>query len=122
MLPEDVYSDLWNTMDELLIEHPELSELWLDRATLETIRGKFPSKEEQRDYFKRRAFTAMVLEKLFRAWRAKDEGGESSSEDEEGISIDNPELWRIWSDDIRSEYSDYPDFVDYVEKNVFDLD
>lgn len=117
--PND-YSELWNEMDELLIQFPELSELWLEREKLEALQLKYPGKDDLRDYFRRRAFTSLVMEKVFRVFESIEERGEGEEgEEEEGLTLDNPELWRIWKEDVRDEYSDYPEFIDYVEKNVF---
>ena len=120
MFPGDVYSDLWSTMDQLLIQYPELSELWLNRDTLAAIRARYPTQDAQREYFRKRAFTAMVVEKIFRVFQLREEV--ESAEDTEGITIDNPELWRIWSEDLRAEYSEYPEFIEYIEKEVFGSD
>lgn len=117
--PND-YSELWNEMDELLIQFPELSELWLEREKLEALQLKYPGKDDLRDYFRRRAFTSLVMEKVFRVFESMEERGEGEEgEEEEGLTLDNPELWRIWKEDVRDEYSDYPEFIEYVEKNVF---
>lgn len=114
------YSDLWNEMDELLIQYPELSELWLDRDKLATLRVKYPGKDDLKDYFRKRAFTSLVMENIFRIFEATPEGGgDSEGEEAEGITLDNFDLWRIWSEDVRDEYSEYPEFIEYVEKNVF---
>lgn len=114
------YSDLWNEMDELLIQYPELSELWLDRDKLASLRSKYPAKDELKDYFRKRAFTSLVMENIFRIYEASTEGDGGSDEGEgEGITLDNGDLWRIWSEDVRDEYSEYPEFIEYVEKNVF---
>jgi hypothetical protein len=121
MYEQKDYSELWNEMDELLIQYPELSELWLERDKLEELQLKYPGKEDLRDYFRKRAFTSLVMEKVFRVFENLEEegGGEEGQEEEEGLALDNPELWRIWKEDVRDEYSDFPEFVDYVEKNVF---
>lgn len=114
------YSNLWNEMDGLLIEYPELSELWLDRDKLVDLRLKYPAKEDLKEYFRKRAFTSLVMENIFRIFElSTDAEGDGSEEEGEGITLDNPELWRIWSLDVSDEYSDYPEFVEYVEKNVF---
>lgn len=116
------YSGLWSEMDELLIEHPELSELWLDRDKLSALQNKYPAKEDLKEYFRKRAFTSLVMEDLFRIFELRPEDGDDVDEEgdeAEGITLDNAELWRIWSEDVRDEYSDYPEFVEYVEKNVF---
>jgi hypothetical protein len=113
------YSDLWSEMDELLIEYPELSELWLDRGKISDLRLKYPVKEDLKDYFRKRAFTSLVMENIFRIFELTGEAEGEEAEDKEGITLDNPELWRIWSEDVSDEYSDYPEFIEYVEKNVF---
>lgn len=114
------YSNLWNEMDELLIQYPELSELWLDREKLAALRVKYPGKDDLKDYFRKRAFTSLVMENIFRIFESTTDGTAGSEEEEaEGITLDNSDLWRIWSEDVRDEYSDYPEFVEYVEKNVF---
>lgn len=114
------YSNLWNEMDGLLIEYPELSELWLDRDKLVDLRLKYPAKEDLKEYFRKRAFTSLVMENIFRIFElSTDAEGDGSEEEGEGITLDNPELWQIWSLDVSDEYSDYPEFVEYVEKNVF---
>ncbi len=114
------YSELWNEMDELLIQYPELSELWLDREKLVTLRNRYPGKDDLREYFRKRAFTALVMEKIFRVYELTEgESAMEESEEEESITIDNPELKRIWLEDVKDEYSDYPDFVDYVNQNIF---
>ncbi len=115
MYGEEDYSELWNDMDELLIEHPELSELWLDREKLATLRARYPAKEDLREYFRKRAFTALVIEKIFRVFEMTEEG----EEEVEGITLDNPELHRIWSEDVKDEYADFPEFVEFVEREVF---
>ena len=120
MMPSDIYSELWSTLDELLIQYPELSELWLNRETLSSIRVKYPSKEAQREYLRKRAFAGMVVEKIFRVFQIQNEVG--ANQEEEGISIDNPELWSIWSEDLRSEYTEYPEFIEYIEREVFGRD
>ncbi len=112
---ESDYSELWNEMDEMLIQYPELSELWLDRDKLSALRSKYPAKDDLKDYFRRRAFTALVMEKVFRVFEAAQAG----EEEVEGLTLDNPELWRIWNEDVKDEYSDFPEFVDFVDKNVF---
>jgi hypothetical protein len=112
---ESDYSELWNEMDEMLIQYPELSELWLDRDKLATLRSRFPGKDDLKDYFRKRAFTALVIEKVFRVFEAL----QDESEEAEGITLDNPELWRIWNDDVKDEYTDYPEFIDFVAKSVF---
>lgn len=120
MNAENGYSDLWSEMDELLIEHPELSELWLETDKLAKLRGKYTNKQELDEYFRKRAFTSLVMENIFRVFESREEGeGTREEDDSEGITLDNPELWRIWSEDVSDEYSDYPEFVEYVEKNVF---
>ncbi len=111
------YSELWNDMDELLIEYPELSELWLDRDKLAKLRSRYPAKEDLKEYFRKRAFTSLVMEKIFRVYEAIEEGGEES--EVEGITLDNPELYRIWNEDVKEEYSDFAEFVEYVEQEVF---
>ncbi len=111
---ESDYSELWNEMDEMLIQYPELSELWLDRDKLSALRSKYPAKDDLKDYFRRRAFTALVMEKVFRVFEAAQAG----EEEVEGLTLDNPELWRIWNEDVKDEYSDFPEFVDFVDKNV----
>ena len=118
-MTNEIYSDLWSTTEALLIEYPELSELWLDRATLNTIRGKYVNKDEQREYYRKRAFTAMVMEKLFRAFQVRDEVGPGADEEGEGITIDNDALHDIWRDDLRAEYEEYPDFIEFIENEVF---
>ncbi len=118
MYDETDYSDLWNEMDEMLIQYPELSELWLDRDKLASLRSKYSSKDDLKDYFRKRAFTALVIEKVFRVFEAAQDG----EEEVEGITLDNPELWRIWNEDVKDEYSDYPEFVDFVEKIIFTRD
>ncbi len=114
------YSELWNEMDELLIQYPELSELWLDRDKLVTLRNRYPGRDDLREYFRKRAFTALVMEKIFRVYELM-EGEEPVEEEEaeESITIDNPELKRIWNEDVKDEYSDYPEFIEYVEQNIF---
>ncbi len=124
------YEDLWSTMDELLVQYPELSELWLDRDTLSAIRSKFQTRDEQREYFRKRAFVSLVIEKIFRMFEEsameseleedeeEEEVEEGQAEEQETLTIDNPDFWKIWTDDIKNEYSDYPEFVDYVEQNV----
>src|SRR5712692_6282307 len=120
MYERNDYADLWNEMDELLIRYPELSELWLDRDKLAGLRLKYPRDEELRGYFRKRAFTSLVMEKVFRVYESpEEEDGEEEGEGSEGLTIDNPELWRIWNEDVRDEYSDYAEFIEYVEKNVF---
>jgi hypothetical protein len=117
---QNEYSDLWSEMDELLIEHPELSELWLDRDKLASLRVKYTTKEELKEYYRKRAFTSLVMENIFRIFESGQEDQTDQTGDEvEGITLDNPELWRIWSEDVRDEYSDYPEFIEYVDKNVF---
>ncbi len=114
------YSELWNEMDELLIQYPELSELWLDPDKLAALQVKYIGKEDLKDYFRKRAFTSLVMEKVFRVFESLEETREEEGEQEvEGLTLDNPELWRIWKEDVRDEYSDYPEFIEYVEKNVF---
>ncbi len=115
MYEQEEYGELWNDMDELLIEYPELSELWLDRDKLSVLRGRYPAKEDLKDYFRKRAFTALVMEKIFRVWEMTNEGQEET----EGITVDNSELQRIWREDVKDEYADFPEFVDFVEKEVF---
>ncbi|MGE5139307.1 MAG: hypothetical protein ACM3JD_07595 [Rudaea sp.] len=126
MHSESDYYDLWSDMDEMLIRHPELSELWLDQAKLSALRARYP-KEQLNDYFRKRAFTALVMEKIFRifemnegegAIESEGDGGESA--EYETITLDNPELRRIWEDDVRDEYSNYPEFIEYVAQNIFD--
>ncbi len=117
MYDQNDFSDLWNEMDELLIEFPELSELWLDRDKLAELKSRYPGKDALKDYFRKRAFTSLVMEKIFRVYEAIEEG--EGEEQVEGITLDNPELERIWNEDIKEEYSDFPEFVEYVEKEVF---
>lgn len=112
---ESDYSELWNEMDEMLIQYPELSELWLDRDKLVSLRSKYPARDDLKDYFRKRAFTALVMEKVFRVFEAAQDG----EEEVEGLTLDNPELWRIWNEDVKDEYTDFPEFIDFVEKNVF---
>lgn len=112
---QEMYGDLWNKTNELLIAHPELSELWLDRETLATIRARYPSRDEQQAYYRRRAFAAMIIERLFRIYREKTDYG---LEDEEGITLNNAELERIWREDLQGEYEAYPEFVTFVENQV----
>jgi hypothetical protein len=115
MYNENDYAELWNEMDEMLIQYPELSELWLDRGKLATLRTRYPSKEELKDYFRKRAFTALVMERVFRMFEATNEGEVEA----EGITLDNPELYRIWNEDVKDEYSDFPEFIQFVEESVF---
>jgi hypothetical protein len=118
---QNEYSGLWSEMDELLIEHPELSELWLDRDKLASLRLRYAAKQDLEEYYRKRAFTSLVMENIFRIYEATLEGeGDQGAEEAEGITLDNPELWRIWSEDVRDEYSDYPEFIEYVDKNVFE--
>ncbi len=122
MYNEADYGELWNEMDELLIQYPELSELWLDRDKLAALRRRFQSRDELREYFRKRAFTSLVMEKIFRVYELSE--GETSSdgsgeEEEETITIDNEELRSIWEQDVKDEYSDFPEFIDFVEKNIF---
>ncbi len=117
MYDQNDYSELWNEMDELLIEYPELSELWLDREKLSKLRSKYPGKDDLKEYFRKRAFTSLVMEKIFRVYEVIEEsGGEAEVE---GIKLDNPELWSIWNEDVKDEYSDFPEFIEYVESQVF---
>ena len=115
MYNENDYAELWNEMDEMLIQYPELSELWLDRSKLAALRTRYPSKEELKDYFRKRAFTALVMERVFRVFEATSEGEAEA----EGITLDNPELYRIWNQDVKDEYSDFPEFIQFVEESVF---
>ncbi|MGB8644100.1 MAG: hypothetical protein WCF84_02605 [Anaerolineae bacterium] len=125
MYTEPDYSELWNEMDELLIQYPELSELWLDQGKLDKLRAKYPGKEELVSYFRRRAFTSLVMEKLFRVFElTQDEeeyggGDEAEAEEQESITIGNPELKRIWEEDVKEEYEDFPEFIQYVTENIF---
>ncbi len=122
MALRDLYSDLWSELDTLLIQYPELSEIWLDRATVAATRAKYSDKQELRDFYKRRAFVALVMERLFRIYQFGDEAGESEGGDLiDSITIDNPEFLKMWYEGgLRDEYSDYPEFVQYAEKNFFD--
>ncbi len=118
------YGELWNEMDELLIQYPELSELWLDRHKLDKLRARYPGKDELREYFRKRAFTSLVMEKIFRVYELMaDEnefGNDGDEEDEEeSITIDNPELKRIWQEDVKDEYEDFEDFIQYVDETIF---
>ncbi len=117
MYDQTDYSELWNEMDELLIEYPELSELWLDREKLAQLRSRYPGKDDLKEYFRKRAFTSLVMEKIFRVYEAIEESG--GEEEVEGITLDNPELYRIWKEDIKDEYSDFPEFILYVAQEVF---
>jgi hypothetical protein len=45
MHSESDYYDLWSDMDEMLIRHPELSELWLDQAKLAALRARYPKEQ-----------------------------------------------------------------------------
>jgi hypothetical protein len=120
MNEQNDYSDLWSEMDELLIEYPELSELWLDRDKLASLRGRYATKDDLKEYYRKRAFTSLVMENIFRIFElTQEDQGDQEPEEAEGITLDNPELWRIWSEDVRDEYSDYPEFIEYVDKNVF---
>ncbi len=118
------YSELWNEMDELLIQYPELSELWLDRAKLDKLRSRYPARDDLREYFRKRAFTSLVMEKVFRVYELL-EGEENYSDDEqegdeeESITIDNPELKRIWDEDVKDEYDEFPEFIEYVNESIF---
>ena len=115
------YSDLWSEMDELLIEYPELSDLWLDRDKIASLRVKYPARDELKDYYRKRAFTSLVMENIFRIFESlQQDQVDQTGEEAEGITLDNPELRRIWSEDVRDEYSDYPEFIEYVDKNVFE--
>lgn len=118
MNEEPDYSELWNEMDEMLIEYPELSELWLDPVKLSTLRSKYPAKDDLKAYFRKRAFTALVMERIFRVFEA----AQDEEQEVEGISLDNPELWRIWDEDVKDEYADYPEFIGFVEKAIFTRD
>ncbi len=121
MYDESGYADLWNDMDEMLIRFPELSELWLDKDRLAILRSRYPQ-EKLNDYFRKRAFTALVMEKIFRIYEATQEAGDGDTggdSEEETITLANPDLQRIWEDDVKDEYSDYPEFIEYVARNVF---
>ncbi len=127
MYPEPDYSELWNEMDELLIQYPELSELWLDKVKLDKLRAKYTGKDELLTYFRRRAFTSLVMEKIFRVFElTQDEeqygADEPEEEEQESITIGNPELKRIWEEDVRDEYEDFPEFIQYVADNIFTTD
>ncbi len=117
------YGELWNEMDELLSQYPEWSELWLDRQKLDKLRARYPGKDELRDYFRKRAFTSLVMEKIFRVYELMEDehefGDDEHEDEEESITIDNPELKRIWQEDVKDEYEEFEDFVQYVEETIF---
>ena len=121
MLQEEIYGDLWSSLDQLLIQYPELSEMWLDRDTLARVQSKYPSRDEQREHYRKRAFTSMIVEKLFRIYQVNQEqGAPAEGEEVESITIDNPDILKMWYEGgIRDEYSDFPDFIEYAEKNFF---
>lgn len=111
----------WNKLDELLLQYPNLSDIWLEPEDLEVIRKKYPGKQHQEEYFKRRALASIIMGIYFRDYQLRNQiqttiGGVELEE----VMLDNKELWRMWTEGaVKNDYSTFPDFVNFAEKYFF---
>lgn len=115
---KDSFYAVWSKLDEILLEHPELTKLWLDSKILQTVQEKYPTSEKQNEFFKHRAFASYVIFLFFRGFQMRKQikevlGGKGIEE----VSLDNSELKSLWFEGgIRDDFWAYPDYVNFVEK------
>lgn len=105
------FHDTWSRLDQILVEHPELTELWLDPKDLGPIKKKYSRPGKLREFFKRRAIAAYIIDIYFRQFKLGYEGLE------EVRIMDNPEMRRMWTEGaIIDDYIiGHSDFVKFVE-------
>ena len=116
----DNWHSIWNKFDEILIEHPEFSDLWIYPDSLESIKKRMSSEKELNNFLKRRAFASYTMGLFFRDFMLKKEVQEfMGGEEIENVSL-SPELIKMWDEGaIREEFDAFPEFIEFIEKKWF---
>jgi len=105
------YMATWTELNKIIIEHPELIEVWLSSSELKKFK-KFKNPYDRNSFYRRRTFAAALFDMYYQLYLL--EGPEEIND----IDFDMPALKELWKKELIHDYDD-PPFVEIVNKRMF---